>query len=106
MRHKLNLALWLALAFLALVAYGAWAFRSQNQRISELVGRLSAVERERLNLYETRYTPPAVDTAKADEGVPPMDVVGSWAYEMALAGVRVPDEEIQLQRRMRAEAGL
>lgn len=52
----------------------------------------------------TRYTPPVVDSIEKD--IPEVDVVGAWAMEMAASGIRVTDEEMASQRRMRLEAGL
>ena len=57
------------------------------------------------NPYQTRYDPPVHDEYLTPD-IPETDFVGAWAHEMAQAGVRVSDHEIELQRRMRIEAGL
>jgi hypothetical protein len=93
------------LAFLALILFGAWSFRSQNRRIAALLSRLEAIENRRLGTYEARFAAPVDDTPPG-AALPPMDTAGAWAWERKNAGIETSDEELALQRRMRIEAGL
>ena len=77
-----------------------------NRRLSAQVALLTEQTAPR-NIYAARYVPPQPDDSGTEtQTLPDTDVVGAWAYEQELAGVRVTFEEMQMQRQMRAEAGL
>ncbi len=70
------------------------------RRLSRRVGSIPVNESD---IY-TRYMPPVEDYT--EPFTPALDTAGSWAAEMAMTGVRITDEEIASQRRMRLAEGL
>jgi hypothetical protein len=100
------LAAGFVLALGALALSGALASFFLYRSLKSALSRIEALESRPANLYESRYAAPVEDIPATSTGVPPMDIVGSWAYEKAQSGERVSDEEIAMQRKMRLAAGL